>query len=256
MAELGRLPVRFVRGRVGVALVGVVGLVAAACGSDDGGESSAIPAEEFRERAGAACTVFFSDLFSQFLDSFDSIDPTTGEPRLDDEEALGARVIELGDEFTSELRAIGPPAAQVDAWTEWVELLDESIDEQREDPLAALGDEEASANPDRSERIDGLSQELGVPQCAEPDIEQLQIDEESAASLARLFAEGIRMESDGLIDEGEAECIADGVLDELTLSELFSFDDDSEDLPVDQQARVFDVMAECLPTEKLVQLGS
>lgn len=237
-------------------MFGAVAVVAAACGGDDGGEASALPAEEFRERAGAACTVFFGDLFSQFLDSFDSIDPATGEPRLDDEETLGAGVIELGDEFTSELRAIGPPVGQVDAWTEWVELLDESIEEQREDPLAALGDEEESSDPGRSERIDGLSQELGVPQCAEPDVQQLEIDDESAAALARLFAEGIRIEADGLIDEGEAECIADGVLDELTLSELFAFDDEDEDLPVDQQARVFDVMAGCLPTEKLVQLGS
>ena len=213
-----------------------------------------IGTEEFQQRAGAACQTFFGSLLSEFLGSVDTIDPATGEPLLEDEQALGQRVIDLGDEFTSEPRAIGAPEGQVERWNEWLELLDESVDQQRQEPLAAVADDE-SVDPERAQRIDELSEELGVPECAEPDVEKVEIDHESATALARLFADGIRIESDGLVDETEAGCIADGVLDEFTVNELLAFDDGDE-LPVDQQAAVFDVMAACLPTEKLVQLGS
>jgi hypothetical protein len=247
---------RSVRRRAAVAVVGVAGLVLAACGDDAAGpapapdqpdEPDTVAVEEFQIEAGGACLAFYGDLLEEFLGA---IDPETGEPAADDEEALNQRAIELSDRLTSELRAIGPPDGQVDEWAEWVGLLEESIDDLREHPDGPFHDE--PTDPERADRLDELSDELGVPECTGDELPEP--TEESARTLASLFAEGIRAEAGGAIDQDEADCIADGLVGEFTVTELFEFED-FEELPPDRQATFFEVLTACVPAETLAELG-
>jgi hypothetical protein len=247
---------RSVRWRAALAVVGVAGLVLAACGDDaadpapvpdEPDEPDAVAVEEFQVEAGGACLAFYGDLLEEFLGA---IDPETGEPAADDEEALNQRAIELSDRLTSELRAIGPPEGQVDEWAEWVGLLEESIDDLRDHPDGPFLDE--PTDPERADRLAELSDELGVPECTGDELPEP--SEEATRTLASLFAEGIRAESGGAIDEDEADCIADGLVGEFTVTELFELED-FEDLPPDRQAVFFEVLTACVPAETLAELG-
>jgi hypothetical protein len=236
----------------GLARLACVGLLAlTACGDDgsglfgmgDGGE---ISQEEFQERAGAACSEFFSNLFVEFAAV---ADPVTGEPPPGAQHELGASAASHGDQLLEQLQSIGAPEGQDDEWTEWTDLLEESIEETREDPVAAFGEEETE--PERAARIDQLSATLGVPECTGEDVE---LSDEAAESLATLMATAIQVQSEGLITDGEADCIADGFVD--LASNLLELQDlDFDQMSPEQQGAFIDMLTDCLPAEKLIQLG-
>lgn len=237
---------------VGLGVVVTVLLVGAAVvatlvvtGDDD---DDTLAADEFQERTGSACSAFFGELLPE---AFDVIDPVTGEPEPGTEEAFGERVIERGDELMAELRSIGAPDGQGDEWNEWIGLMQESIDDWRTDP-ASFAEE---SNPERGDRIDELSQELGVPECTGDELPE---SVETRAGFAALLAEVIQADSDGLITEAEAECMGEGFADEFTLAELAELDEagvEIEDLPADRQAAIVDIVTRCLPAEKLIEFG-
>jgi hypothetical protein len=223
--------------------------VAAACG-DDGGPETTNPAE-FRERANATCEEFFGSLFTTFIEA---LDPATGEVDPAREDEVADEVVTQADAMLAELRDIGAPEGQVEEWEEWIGLMEESIEELRDDPLSVLADDEPR-NPERSDRIDELVDGLGVPSCSGDEIPET--DAQASPAIARFIAETIQAESGGLIDDTEAACIADGVTEEFTLQELAGGGDDLfEDLPADRQAAFMEIIVECLPTEKLLQLGA
>jgi hypothetical protein len=187
-------------------VVGAFVLILAACGGDSGvrvgdsrGDPPVINVGDFQERAGAACSRFFGEVVREI---FGGRDLAAEEVAPQTEQEMANRALELADELTSELRSIGAPEGQIDEWTEWIALLEESIDELREDPFA---DE---SNPEREDRIDGLGQELGVPKRIGDEPPGL--DEELAATAAASAAEAVRSESGGVITQSEADCIADG----------------------------------------------
>jgi hypothetical protein len=221
--------------------------VAAACG-DDGGTETTNPAE-FRERADATCEEFFGTLFATFIEA---LDPTTGDVDPEREDEVAEEVMAQSDAMLAELRAIGAPEGQVEEWEEWIGLMEESLDELRDDPLAALAEEEPR-NPERADRIDELVEELGVPACSGDEIPE--VDEQSMPAFARFMAQTIQAESGGIIDDAEAACIADGVTQEFTMTELAGGDDLFEDLPPDRQAAFMEIIIGCLPADKLMQLG-
>lgn len=255
-------PSRPALGRAIHAVVGIALLVLSACSNEtadpapepdatDASDATDVPdtvaAEQFRTEAGEACLAFYGELLEEFLGA---IDPETGEPAPDDEEALNERSIELSDQLTGELRSIGAPEGQVDEWGEWVGLLEESIDDLRDDPDGPFVDE--PTDPERADRLDELSGALGVPECTGDELPEP--SEQSARTLAALFAEGIRAEAGGAIDQDEADCIADGLVGEFTATELFDFED-FEELPPDRQAVFFEVLTACVPAETLAELG-
>lgn len=255
-------PPRPALGRAVLAVVGTALLVLSACSNEasdpapvpDATDATDVPdepdtvaVEQFRAEAGEACLAFYGDLLEELLEA---IDPETGEPAPGDEGALNERAIELSDRLTGELRGIGAPEGQVDEWGEWVGLLEESIDDLRDDPDGVFVDE--PNDPERADRLDELSDVLGVPECTGDELPEP--SEQSARTLAALFAEGIRAEAEGAIDEDEADCIADGLVGEFTVTELFEFED-FEELPADRQAVFFEVLTACVPAETLAELG-
>jgi AcrR family transcriptional regulator len=238
------------RGSRQIAAIATTSLLAlaAACG-DDGGTETTNPAE-FRERADATCEEFFGTLFTTFIEA---LDPTTGEVDPEREDEVAEEVTTQGDAMLAELRDIGAPEGQVEEWEEWIGLMEESLDEVREDPIALLAEEEPR-NPERSDRIDELVEELGVPACSGDEVPE--VDEQAMPAFARFMAQTIQAESGGIIDDAEAACIADGVTEEFSFAELAGGGDDLfEDLPPDRQAAFMEIIIGCLPAEKLMQLG-
>jgi hypothetical protein len=238
------------RGSVWLACVGL--LIVAACGDDGSelfartGDGDEISRELFQERAGAACAEFFSNLLVEFAAV---ADPITGEPPPGAEQELDASAVTHGEQFLEQLQSIGAPEGQVDEWTEWTGLLEDSIDDMRQDPVNAFGEEETE--PARAARIDELSRTLGVPECTGEDVE---LSDQAAESLATAIATAMQAQSGGLITDGEAACIADGWVDFLP-ENLAEWDDlDFDDMPVEQQSAFLDMLIDCLPTEKLLQL--
>lgn len=76
-------------------------------------------------------------------------------------------------------------------------------------------------------------------------------DEPSREALA---AE-LQAESGGVLTDEEADCIAGGVLD-FAPDDIQAMDDlDFEDMPAEQQGAWIEMITDCVPAEKLMQLG-
>jgi hypothetical protein len=232
----------------GMSLAIATMLALTACGDDGEGpfstsDAGEISHEQFQERAGGACSEFFSNIFVEFAAV---ADPITGEPPRGAEQQLGASAANHGDQLLEQLQSIGAPEGHVDEWTEWTGLLEDGIDEMRQDPGTAFRDEET----ERGARIDELSRTLGVPECAGEGVE---LSDEAAEALATLMATAIQAQSGGLITDGERDCIADGLFD-FAPNLLELQDVDFDDMPAEQQGAFVDVLTGCVPTEKLMQL--
>lgn len=62
-------------------------------------------------------------------------------------------------------------------------------------------------------------------------------------------------ESDGVLTEDEADCIAGGVLD-FASDDIEAMEDlDFDDMPAEQQGAWIEMITDCVPAEKLMQLG-
>lgn len=96
--------------------------------------------------------------------------------------------------------------------------------------------------------------------------EPVELSGESAAAVAALVVDGLRAESEGLIEADEGECIANGLVSTSLVDEFFAqsnFEvsdyvfgfDDVNDLSQEERDMMFLVMLGCMPTVKLLTLG-
>jgi hypothetical protein len=69
------------------------------------------------------------------------------------------------------------------------------------------------------------------------------------------LAAELQAESGGLLTDEEADCIAGGVLD-FAPDDIEAMEDlDFDDMPAEQQGAWIEMITDCVPAEKLMQLG-
>jgi hypothetical protein len=69
------------------------------------------------------------------------------------------------------------------------------------------------------------------------------------------LAAELQTESDGVLTDEEADCIAGGVL-EFAPDDIEAMEDlDFDDMPAEQQGAWIEMITDCVPAEKLMQLG-
>lgn len=149
---------------VAAAVVLGAGVAASACGSDGGGQSRPLSAEEFRERGNAICTAGDAELEKAGGELFGADGQTLPSP-----EALAEfftdKALPIARRKLDQLEALNPPEKDRESLEEMIssgrEATDEVEEGLRDDPEGFL----AETGPDPFADFDEMAAELGLDEC-------------------------------------------------------------------------------------------